>query len=315
MNSPTLSDRMCSLILGDLAKSRKTRGEALWGLLFVGPQMAGFLVLVLVPLLSVFAYSFQSKNLLFGTSEFAGLANYLNAAADPQFAATLLNTLTFSVGMVPLNLAASLALAFLLAGNFAGVRTVRSIVFLPVVTSAVAWSIVWKFLLQGGEAGVVNALLAAVGVRGPDWLQEPGWAMAAVVVTRVLKNLGMNVLIFIGAILNIPSDVVEAGTIDGAGRLRMLKSIKIPLLMPTVLMVTVVTVIGSLRVFDSIKLMTDGGPEGSTMVLVYYIYHMGFKVFDIGYASALAVLLFLVVLALTALQWGLRKKVSYHEAD
>lgn len=315
MNSPTLRDRLCSLVLGDLAKSRKTRSEALWGLLFVGPQMAGFLVLVLVPLLSVFVYSFQSKNLLFGTSEFAGLANYLNAAADPQFGATLLNTLTFSVGMVPLNLAASLALAFLLAGSFAGVRTVRSIVFLPVVTSAVAWSIVWKFLLQGGEAGVVNALLAAVGIRGPDWLQEPGWAMAAVVATRVLKNLGMNVLIFIGAILNIPSDVVEAGTIDGAGRLRMLRSIKIPLLMPTVLMVTVVTVIGSLRVFDSIKLMTDGGPEGSTMVLVYYIYHMGFKVFDIGYASTLAVLLFLVVLALTALQWGLRKKVSYHEAD
>ncbi len=298
-----------------LGKSRKTRTEALWGLLFVTPQMAGFFLLVLVPLVSIFVYSFETKNLLFGTSSFTGLSNYVNAAVDPQFASTLLNTLIFSLGMVPLNLCASLALAFMLAGKFRGVTVVRSIIFLPVITSAVAWSIVWKFLLQGGDQGVINNLLLTVGITGPNWLQEPGWAMSAVIVTRVLKNMGMNVLIFIGAIMNIPGDVIEAGRIDGASRLRMLFSLKLPLLMPTVLMVLVVTVIGSLRVFDTIKLMTDGGPEGSTMVLVYYIYHMGFKVFDIGYASTLSVVLFLIVLALTLLQWSIRKKVSYHEAE
>lgn len=298
-----------------IAPSGKRRAESLWGLLFVAPQMAGFVLFVLLPLVFVFVYSAQSRNLLFGTSDFVGLANYKTLAGDPQFAATLLNTLVFSMGMVPLNLIASLAVAFFLTGAFRGVQAFRVLIFLPVVTSAVAWSIVWKFLLQGGEAGVVNSLLAAVGIAGPNWLQETGWAMGAVVVTRVLKNLGLNVLILIGAIMNMPADVLEAAKVDGAGRIRAFVSIKLPLLMSTLLMVTIVTLIGSLRVFDTIKLMTDGGPENSTMVLVYYIYHMGFKVFDIGYASTLSVVLFAVVLTLTLLQWNVRKRISFHETE
>ena len=137
--------------------------------------------------------------------------------------------------------------------------------------------------------------------------------MAGVIVSRVLKNLGMNVLILTGAVLNMPEDVIEAARIDGAERFTLFRKIKLPLLMPSVLMIAIVTVIGSMRVFDTIKLMTDGGPEGSTMVLVYYIYHQAFKMFDIGYASTLSVLLFVIVLALTVVQWNIRKKVSYYE--
>lgn len=290
------------------------RREAIIGWAFVTPQMAGFVIFVLLPLFSVFLYGMQEKNLLFGTTTCIGLANYGNLFKDPLFIKSLVNTLIFSAGVVPMNLSFSLMLALYLGGGRNGTKFVRSIIFLPVITSGVAWAIVWRYLLQGGTAGPVNWLLAHIGIEGPNWLYAKGWAMASVIVTRVMKNLGMNVLIFMGAVLNMPGDVIEAAQIDGARGWTLFAKIKLPLLMPTVMMVTIVTVIGSMRVFDTIKLMTDGGPEGSTMVMVYYIYHQAFKMFETGYASAIAVTLFLIVLLLTALQWFSRKRISYYES-
>ncbi len=285
--------------------------EATTGYCFILPQMLGFGIFVLAPLVMIFIYSFQQKNLLFGTSFFAGLDNYRNLFADPLFAKSLWNTIVFSLGVVPLNLILSLGIALYLGTSVRGTSFVRSIIFLPVITSGVAWAIVWKFLL--GDQGPINQVLSLIGVQGPNWLFETGWAMTSVIVTRVLKNLGMNVLIFMGAVMNMPKDVIEAAKIDGAHGFTLLRKIKLPLLMPSILMVSMVTIIGSMRVFDSIKLMTDGGPEGTTMVLVYYIYHQAFKMFQTGYASAISVILFVIVLALTLMQWVARKKVSYYE--
>ncbi len=289
------------------------KGEALTGYLFILPQMIGLAVFVIVPLVMIIAYSFQNRNFLFGNLGFSGLENYRMLFSDEIFLMTLKNTLIFSLGVVPLNLVLSLALALFLAGSAGGTSVVRGVIFLPVITSGVAWSIVFKFLLQGGPTGPINSILAIFGIEGPNWLFEKGWAMFSVVVARVLKNLGMNVLIFMGAVMNLPQDVIEAGKIDGAGRMKLFTKIKLPLLMPSILMVMIVTLIGSMRVFDTIKLMTDGGPEGSTMVLVYYIYHQAFKSFNIGYASTIAVVLFVIVLILTILQWSLRKKADYYE--
>ncbi len=289
------------------------RREAIIGWAFVTPQMAGFIIFVLLPLVSVVMYGMQEKNLLFGTSSFVGLDNFSRLFKDPLFVKSLVNTLIFSAGVVPLNLIFSLMLALYLGGGKSGTKFVRGIIFLPVVTSGVAWAIVWRYLLQGGTAGPVNWFLSQIGIEGPNWLFEKGWAMVSVIVTRVMKNLGMNVLIFMGAVLNMPGDVIEAAKIDGAKGWTLFSKIKIPLLMPTVMMVTIVTVIGSMRVFDTIKLMTDGGPEGSTMVMVYYIYHQAFRMFETGFASAIAVVLFGIVLILTLLQWVSRKKVSYYE--
>ncbi|MGD9927739.1 MAG: carbohydrate ABC transporter permease, partial [Sphaerochaeta sp.] len=242
------------------------RRDAIIGWAFITPQMAGFVFFVLLPLVSVFLYSVQEKNLLFGTSVFNGLENFRLLFADPLFSKSLVNTLIFSAGVVPLNLVFSLLLALYLGGGKMGTRFVRGIIFLPVVTSGVAWAIVWKYLLQGGDAGPINWFLSLIGIEGPNWLFEKGWAMASVIVNRVMKNLGMNVLIFMGAVLNMPGDIIEAARIDGAKRFTLFFKIKLPLLMPTVMMVAIVTIIGSMRVFDTIKLMTDGGPEGSTMV-------------------------------------------------
>lgn len=296
------------------AARRLRRREALTGYGFVLPQLIGFTVFVLIPLVNVFIYSFHNKNMLFGTNIFIGFGNYTKLfTADSLFWLTLKNTFVFSILLVPLNLVLALLLALYLGDGGPGTRYTRTVIFLPVVTSGVAWAIVWKYLLQSGTAGPVNYFLSLVGIEGPNWLMDKNWAMASVVVNRVLKNLGTNVLIFYGAVMNMPQDVIEAARIDGAGAFTLLRKIKLPLLMPTILMVSIVTMIGSMRVFDTIRLMTDGGPEGSTMVLVYYIYHQAFKMFNTGYASAIAVVLFGIVLLLTIAQWTLRGRLSHYE--
>lgn len=292
-------------------KSQKKNN--LVGYLFIAPQMLGFLFFVLVPLISIFVFSFENKNLLFGTSIFSGIDNYKELAQDAIFIKTLRNTIVFSLGVVPLNLILSLTLALYLSKNKFETFYLKTIVFLPVVTSGVAWAIVFKYILQGGVDGPLNYFLSLVGIEGPNWLREVRWAMPSVIVTRVIKNLGMNILIFLGAVLNLPKDVLEAAKIDGCKKLSMFFKIKLPLLMPSVLMVMIVTVTGSMRVFDTIKLMTDGGPEGSTMVIVYYIYHQAFRMFNTGYASAISVVLFSIVLVLTLIQWKVRKRVSFYE--
>lgn len=298
-----------------LAARRLRRREAMTGYAFVMPQLIGFTIFVLIPLVNVFIYSFHNKNMLFGTNIFIGFDNYTKLFTnDSLFWMTLKNTFVFSVLLVPLNLILALLLALYLGDGGFGTRFTRTVIFLPVVTSGVAWAIVWKYLLQSGTAGPVNYFLSLAGIPGPNWLTDKGWAMVSVVINRVLKNLGTNVLIFYGAVMNMPQDVIEAARIDGAGSFTLLRKIKLPLLMPTILMVSIVTMIGSMRVFDTIRLMTDGGPEGSTMVLVYYIYHQAFKMFNTGYASAIAVVLFVIVLILTIIQWALRKKVSHYES-
>ncbi len=281
--------------------------------LFIAPQMAGFFIFVLGPLVAVFIFSLQSRNLLSGQVSFVGLQNYIQMIQmDPLFTKTLVNSLIFTMGLVPTNIALALAISLILSKQFRGTTFFRTVFFTPVVTSAVAWAIVWKFLLQG-EAGLVNRYLEIFGITGPNWLREPHWAMFSVIITRVFKNLGMNIVLYMAAITNLPTQLMEAATIDGAGRWTIFHKITFPLLMPTTLMISVLTVIGSLKVFDHIMLLTAGGPNNATMVMVYYIYHQAFQFFETGYASGLAVILFLIVLVLTLSQWSIRKKVSHYE--
>ncbi|MCP4396689.1 MAG: sugar ABC transporter permease [bacterium] len=289
--------------------------DDLLGYAFVAPQMLGFFLFVLGPLIAVLVYSLQTRNLLTGQAAFTGLENYRNMfSADPLFAKTMWNSLVFAAGLVPLNVGLSLMLALMLSKKLRGITVFRTLYFAPVVTSAVAWAIVWRFLLQG-EQGVINQCLALIGIHGPNWLQEPGWAMFAIVITRVFKNVGLNIVIYLAAITNLPEQYAEAASVDGANKVQAFWKISFPLLMPTTMMVTIITIIGSLKVFDHIMLMTGGGPGNATMVAVYYIYYQAFRFFEIGYASGLSVILFGLVLILTIVQWSLRKRVSYYEQD
>jgi multiple sugar transport system permease protein len=286
------------------------RRETIEGWLFVSPTLIGFMIFFLGPLIAVVFYSLSEWNLLSQDTTFVGLANYEDALTqNPDFWQVIRNSVIFAAGLVPLNMALALALAMALARPFRGVVFFRTIFFAPVVTSAVAWAIVWKFLLQG-DAGAVNQMLATVGIDGPNWLREPNWAMAAVIVTRVLKMVGLNMILYIAALQSIPRDYEEAARLEGASEWQIFRMVIWPLLAPTTLIIMVITTIGSFKVFDHIYLMTGGGPENGTLVLAFYIYQQAFEFFEIGYASALAMIMFVIVLALTVVQLILRQKGS-----
>jgi multiple sugar transport system permease protein len=294
-------------------KTQLARKETLFGYLFIMPEILGFLVLVLGPLVSVFIFSTQNRSLLTQKVEFVGFANYERLfTQDPLFWQVLGNTLVFAAGLVPLNVILALALALIVSQRLRGIVIFRTLYFAPVVTSAVAWSIVWGFLLQG-ERGTINQLLTLAGIQGPNWLREPEWAMFWVIFTRTLKGVGINMIIFLAAIMDLPSELYDAACVDGANGWQRLRYITLPLLAPTTLLVTLLVMIGSLKVFDTIFLLTAGGPANATLVLVNYIYKVGFQFFESGYASALSVILFLITLILTLLQWGLRRRFIYNE--
>ncbi|MEL6524275.1 MAG: sugar ABC transporter permease [Chloroflexota bacterium] len=241
--------------------------DSIFGYLFIAPMMIGYLLVVLGPLVAVLIFSTQERNLLSGTVTNVGLENYERVFTDPLFGTVLRNSFAFAFGLVPLNVILSMALAILLTQKIRGVIFFRTVFFAPVVTSAVAWAVVWRFLLQDNSG--VNAALQFIGIDGPNWLRDPDWAMFAVIVTRVLKSVGLNMIIFMAALQNIPQDFTDAAQVDGANLFQRIRNITIPLLSPTILLVVLLTIIGSLKVFDHIMLMTGGGPANSTNVLVY----------------------------------------------
>jgi multiple sugar transport system permease protein len=286
------------------------RREAIEAWLFVSPTLAGFMIFFLGPLIAVVIYSMSEWNLLSGERNFVGLANFHDALTiNPDFWHVIRNSVIFAIGLVPMNMALALTLAIALSRPRRGVVFFRTVFFAPVITSAVAWAIVWKFLLQG-EGGTVNQLLSVVGIDGPNWLREPDWAMAAVIVTRVIKMVGLNMILYIAALQAIPRDYEEAARLEGASGWQVFRMVTWPLLAPTTLIIMVITSIGSFKVFDHIYLMTGGGPENGTLVLAFYIYEQAFEFFNVGYASALAMIMFVIVLALTIVQLILRQKGS-----
>lgn len=282
--------------------------EMMEGWLFVSPTLIGFLVFFLGPLLAVVYYSMTEWNLLTQQATFVGLRNFENALLEnPDFWLVVRNSVIFAIGLVPLNMALALLLALALSRPFLGVVFFRTIFFAPVVTSAIAWAIVWKFMLQG-EGGAVNQMLAWIGIDGPNWLRQPNWAMAAVIVTRVIKMVGLNMIIYIAALQSIPRDYEEAALLEGASRWQIFRMITWPMLAPTTLIIMVLTTIGSFKVFDHIYQMTGGGPENGTLVLAFYIYQQAFKFFNVGYASALALIMFVIVMILTLVQVMIRQR-------
>ncbi len=279
---------------------------------FIGPQLAGFLVFVLGPILAVFWFSLHEWNLVFGTFEFTGLGNYARLTSDPEFGPVALNSVLFAFGYVPLNVVLGLAAAVAVNRAVLGLALFRTMYFAPVVVSIVAWTIVWRFMLQGD--GAINGIVQVLtGEPGANWLREPGYALVWVVIVQVLKTAGLSMILFLAALQGIPREYEEAARVDGAGSLGVFLRITLPLITPFVFLVTALSVINSLKTFALIYLLTRGGPGNATTVLAYYIYEQGFQRFEMGYASTLAVILFIVVMGLTALQFAMRKRWVYAE--
>jgi multiple sugar transport system permease protein len=288
------------------------RRDHLTGYLFITPALAGAVAFVFLPLVLVVWYSLHEWNVLADTFDFVGSENYRKLAEDPNVPAVLRATALFSIGLVVLNLGLALLLAVLLNQRLRGTTVFRVLFFSPVVVSLLAWTIVWGFLLQ--DNGGVNGMLGAIGVDGPNWLRSGGTAMASVIVVQVFKNVGLNMVLFLAALQGVPQELYEAARTDGAGPWTVFRRITLPLISPTILLTSIITVVGSLQVFAQISVLTQGGPGTSTTVLVYYLYQQAFQFHAFGYGSTLSVLLFLIVLALTVLQWQMRKRWVTYES-
>jgi len=228
-----------------------------------------------------------------------GLGNYGHLLRDPLFWVALRNTAYFFVAATPLSIAASLGTALLVTSPLARGRSVfRTIFFLPVVTTLVAVAVVFRYVYHP-RFGLLNYGLSWLGVAPIDWLGDPTWAMPAIIVMAIWKNFGFNMVIFIAGLESIPERLYEAARIDGAGAWQQLCSVTLPLLAPTFLFVSIMTMIGYLQLFAEPYVMTQGGPSHSTLSIVLYMYQHGFRWWNMGYAAAVAFVLFAIILVFT----------------
>lgn len=264
-----------------------------------------------MPVLTVMWFSLNEFKLLTGELTFLGDDNYRRLVADGTFAHVLRNTAVFALGVVPLQLLSGLGLAVLVNRRFPMIGFFRSVYFFPTLITLTAWSIVWSFLLQSD--GGVNAFLSLFGVSGPNWLREPGWAMFWLVIVQVLKNVGVTMVLFLAALQGVPRELIDASRVDGATPWRTFRHITLPLIAPFSFLIMIHATISSLKTFELVQLMTSGGPGDATAVLVYYVYFVGFQLFEQGYASAIAVVLFAIILAVTIIQFRSRRRWVHGE--
>lgn len=272
------------------------------------PSLAGMVVFLMAPVLSSLVLSFSEWDLI-GEINWVGIDNYLTALADPAVLGALRNTLTFILGYLPSVVIIALGLALLLNRRIKGRVVFRAIYFVPVVTSWVAVSLIWKWLLNP-QYGLVNFALGAIGIKGPGWLFDPAWAMTGVILTSVWKDIGFVTVIYLAGLQDIPEPLYEAAALDGATPWQRFWSITFPMLAPTTFFVTTISLISSFQVFDQVWIMTQGGPAGATSVMVELIYKNAFSYYKMGYASAISWVLFALIFAVTIAQNLLQKKLD-----
>jgi multiple sugar transport system permease protein len=273
---------------------------------FVAPALMVIAVFFFLPVVAGFALSFTDFDIYaladIGNLRFVGLANYAELLQTPLFWKALGNTLYFVGVGVPLSIAASLGAALLLNSKLARFRPFfRVALFAPVVTTLVAVAIVWRYLLHT-RSGLINYGLESVGLAPIDWLGDPHWAMPAIILFAVWKNFGYNMIIFLAGLQSIPEELYEAARIDGASSGQQLRHVTLPSLAPVVLLVSVLTMAGYFQLFAEPYVMTQGGPLQSTVSVLYFMYEEGFKWWNLGFASAIAFVLFVLMFAVTMLQ-------------
>jgi multiple sugar transport system permease protein len=295
---------------GPLRVLSQRQQEAATGLLFAAPQFIGFAIFVGLPLLAILGLSFFDWNILRPGITFIGLANYARLLNSAEVARVARTTIVFGLGFVPLTVGLGLALALALNAPSRISYALRSVYFLPLVISLAAWSVVWRLILQSN--GPINGLLEGLfGIEQILWLRDPALALASVILVQTLKTIGYAMILFLAALSTVPPDLRDASRVDGASAWQTFRSITWPLIAPFTFMVTVLLTIASFKTFALIYLLTNGGPGDATTVISFYVYERGLRLFEMGYASALAVAMFVAVLALTVGQFLIRRRWVY----
>lgn len=277
---------------------------------FLGPSLLALLAFSIGPMLGTVWVSLQDWNLI-RDADFVGLDNYRELWGDDAFHRALKNTLYYLVGYLPLVLVGGLGLALLVNSKLKGVAIFRAIYFLPVVTSWVVVALLWKWLLNPSD-GLVNWGLGLVGIDGPGWWTSRTWAMPSVILASAWKDLGFVMIILLAGLQSIDESLYEAAKIDGAGAWQRLRNITIPMLTPSLFFVIVISLINGFQVFDQVWVMTEGGPAGSSTVVVEQIVKNTFSYGRAGYASAMSVVLFVIILAVTAVQIRTQKRWVFY---
>jgi multiple sugar transport system permease protein len=282
------------------------------GWVFVAPALAIIGLFFFLPAAAAFVLSLTDFDIYaladLRNLRFVGLGEYGALLTNPLFWQALGNTLYFVVVGVPLSIAASLGAALLLESRLARFKGFfRTALFAPVVTTLVAVAVIWRYLLHA-RYGLINYALAGLGIGPIDWLGDPRWAMPAIILFAVWKNFGYNMIIFVAGLQTIPEDLYEAARIDGASGLRRFWHVTLPGLAPVVLLVSLLTMAGYLQLFAEPYVMTQGGPAQSTVSVLYFMYEQGFKWWNLGAASAVAFLLFILMLAVTLAQLAIARR-------
>ncbi|MBD2892532.1 Melibiose/raffinose/stachyose import permease protein MelD [Actinomadura sp. RB99] len=283
------------------ARPRRRLWRTNWyAYLFVAPSLFGVFAFLLLPLLIVLGLSLFHWELLSSPS-FAGLANYRRLAGDGETWHSVWVTVLFVLLSIPAQTVLGLLLALLLNQRVKGVAFYRALFVVPWMATPIVMGLVWTWIFDPRD-GALNKLLGVAGVSGPDWLTDPSWALPSVALVNVWQYSGYTMLFFLAGLQGIPQELYDAAATDGASPVQRFFQITLPLLNPTTFFVTVTNLVGAFQIFDTVYAMTDGGPSGSTEVLNFRIFETAFRRFDFGYASTLAALLFLLILAVTLAQ-------------
>ena len=274
--------------------------------IFIAPNVVVFAVFMFLPILLAFYISLNEWTLI-GFPTFVGLGNYLDMLEDSEFLRAFYNTGIYTLGTVPTSIALGLVVALGLNRKLPGRTLLRSIFFVPVIISLVAVALIAAWIFNDNY-GIINAALSAVGIGDVPWLSSARWAMTSLIIATLWIRLGFNMVIYLAALQSIPTELYDAARVDGASGWRRFRHITWPLLGPTTFLLVIINFIYSLHVFDLIYVMTGGGPGFSTTVLVQYIYQMAFTEGQMGYASAIGVVLYLLLLIFTVFQWRVTRQ-------
>lgn len=291
---------------------RRRHGDGRIAALFMAPTLGGFAIFTLFPIAASIAVAFTMWPLA-GSPTFVGIDNFVKLFTnDPAFLGTMVNTLIFVVAYVPLNLVLSLALAAWISPQIRGGAGYRVILFIPVVTPMVANAAVWQIMLVPN--GVIDGFwFSTFGVHAPNFIGSTNTAMLSVVVMSLWQGFGYNLLVFTAALRSVPPSLIDSAAIDGAGTWRRFFSIKIPTISPWIFFATTLTLITSFQVFAQPFVLTGGGPSNSTSTMVMYLYRTGFQFFNLGYASAIGVVLLVMILVVTGIVFLAQKKWVHYD--
>ncbi len=295
------------------AMSPRARREAIEGYVSISPWLIGFVVFTVGPLLASVYYSFTQWTIT-RPPEWIGAENYVRMfTRDPLFWQALKVTVLYVMLSLPLKLVAGLGLSLLLNMKLHGMNVYRTVFYIPAVISGVAISLMWMWLLQP-DTGVINTLLSMVGIQGPGWFWDPNWALPSVALMGIW-SVGGSAIIYLAGLQNIPPHLYEAGMLDGANSWKRFWRITLPLLTPTIFFLLVIELIDAFKIFTQAFVITKGGPLKATYFYLYYFYEEAFQNFNMGYASALAIVLLVVIMAATLLVNYTSKRWVFYESE